>query len=470
MADTVLVVEDEELLRLCLCAHLERRGFATRGAANGHDALEAVRERRPDLVLMDTDMPMMDGLATMRLLREEHPTLPVVLMTAHARLDDAMKASRLGARALLTKPFALQDASDAAERVLREDRARHRPDLTNAPHDELRALVGETSAMRLVRETLARVAIADPPTLLVEGEPGTGKSLVAELVHQGGPRRDSPFVEVDCSAMSERDLEAALFGEWHGVDARRGAFENASNGVLVLDEVTHLSWALQARLLRTLETRRFRRDAGVVDVPLTCTVVATSRRNVRNEVRAGRFREDLYYRLSLVQIGLPALRERKDDLGLLVDAIVASLGKELHREVRALHPNALRALQEHAWPGNVRELRAVLERTLVLFGGSVVTLADLPPEVRVPLGVEDEAHPVELPQGGMDLGAMERGLVVQALTRARWSEPRAAQLLGIPVQELSERMARHGVERPPASVIPIERELLASGYGTSRRT
>ena len=465
MSDTVLVAEDEELLRLCLCAHLERRGYATRGVSNGMDALEAVRERRPDLVLMDTDMPLLDGLGAMRVLREEFPTLPVVLLTAHTHLEGALRASRMGARALLAKPFALQDASDAVERVLREERARARPDLERPPTHAFRELVGESASITGVRETLARVAIADPPTLLVQGEAGTGKSLVAELVHREGPRRAAPYVEIDCGALGERELEAALFGEWHGIDARRGALEAAGEGVLVLDDVTSMPFALQARLLRTLETRRFRREAGVVDVPLSCAVVATSRKDVRAEARAGRFREDLYYRLALVTLSLPPLRERTEDLPALTDALVARLGAELHRDVQGLDPAALSALHAHPWPGNVRELRSVLERTLVLFGGTLVRLADLPVEVRAPL---EEEPDYALPRAGMDLAAMERSLLVQALTRARWSEPRAAELLGVPVEELRARMERQGVTRPSAAVIPLERELLASGYGRSR--
>ncbi len=465
MPDTVLVAEDEELLRLCLCAHLERRGYATRGVANGQDALEAVRERRPDLVLMDTDMPLLDGLGAMRVLRDEFPTLPVVLLTAHTHLEGALRASRMGARALLAKPFALQDASDAVERVLREERARARPELQHPPAHAFRELVGDSPALVHLRETLARVAIADPPTLLVQGEAGTGKSLVAELVHREGPRRAAPYVEVDCGALGERELEAALFGEWHGVDARRGALESAGEGVLVLDDVTSMPFALQSRLLRTLETRRFRREAGVVDVPLGCAVVATSRKDVRTEARAGRFREDLYYRLALVTLSLPPLRERSEDLPALAQALVARLGTDLRRQTQGLDTDALAALQAHPWPGNVRELRSVLERTLVLFGGTLVTLADLPPELRAPL---DEDAGYELPREGMDLGAMERSLLVQALTRARWSEPRAAELLGVPVEELRQRMERQGVSRPSAAVIPLEREWLAAGYGRGR--
>jgi DNA-binding NtrC family response regulator len=467
MPDSVLVAEDEELLRLCLCAHLERRGYATRGVANGRDVLAAVEEQRPDIVLMDADLPLLDGVGVLRALRESHPNLPVVMLTAHAQLESALKASRLGARALLSKPFALQDASDAVERVLREERARHRPELQRPPTHAFRELVGAVPGMVALRETLARVAIADPPALLVEGEAGTGKSLVAELIHREGPRRQGPYMEVDCGALGERELEAELFGQWHGVEARRGALEAAGAGVLVLDDVTSMAPSVQAKLLRALETRRFRREAGVVDVPLQCTVVATSRRDVRAEARAGRFREDLYFRLALVTLAMPPLRERLDDLPVLADALVRRLSSELHREVGGLHPEAMAALQAHPWPGNVRELRATLERTLVLFGGTLVMLGDLPPELRAPL--EDEGAPLELPPGGVDIGAIERGLVVQALARARWSEPRAAQLLGIPVEDLLARMERHGVQRPPASVIPLEREVLASGYGSSRR-
>jgi DNA-binding NtrC family response regulator len=476
MSPTVLVVEDEELLRLCLCAHLERRGYATRAAADGEQALAIVRETPPDVVVMDIEMPHMDGLMALRHMRAEVPDLPVILVTAHARLDGALKASRMGARAFLTKPFDLAEAAEAVARVLSEDRGRRRPELRVAEPGTFAALVGETDAVRDIRAVLGRIAVAEPPTVLLEGEAGTGKSLVAELIHRSGEQRNESFLEIDCAALPERVLETEIFGQWHGRDARRGAIEAVGAGTVVLDNVTAMPQALQSRLVRALEARSFRRDSGMVDIPLRCTILATTRKSLRAEVRAGRFREDLFYRLGLVTVSLPPLRDRATDVPLLVEMFLGRLNRDMRREVRGVTAGAMAMLQHHGWPGNVRELRSVLERSLVLFNGQSLGVADLPPELRDVEDAATENFPVELPDSGVDLAAMERGLVLQALGRARWNERAAAAMLGLSLDELVARMVRHEIPRPDeparptartASVIPIgdrEPRTAAAGF------
>ena len=448
---TVLVIVDEELLRLCLCAHLERRGYATRSTPDGEAALALVETVRPDVVLLDLEQPRMDAFAALRSLRTALPDIPFILITPHARLEGAMKATRLGARAFLTKPFDLAEAAAAVARVLSEGKVARHPESRAAEPSHFAALIGDTEPMRDLRALLGRVAVADPPTLLIEGESGTGKSLAAECLHRAGTLRDGAFVEIDCASLPEHLLEADLFGQWHGRDARRGAIEAAGHGTLVLDNVAHLPLALQGRLLRALERRAFRRDAGVVDIPVHCTVIATSRVSLRGEVRGGRFREDLYYRLGLVTLTLPPLRERLADLPLLTDIFLARLSRDMRRDARSVAPAALAVLQRHAWPGNVRELRSVLERALILQVGVTLQAADLPPEVRgldEPEAPSHTSHSVALPESGVDLGAMERGLVLQALGRARWDTHAASAMLGLSVDELVARMVRYELTRP----------------------
>jgi two-component system response regulator AtoC len=469
MPDTVLVADDEELFRLCLCAHLERSGYRTISAGTGEEALALVAERRPDIVLMDFEMPMMDGLTALRQIRQTHKRTPVVLMTAHGRVEAAIKAARAGARAFLTKPFDLRDASQTVERILSEERARKTTTVVRAESGAFDGLVGNSIAAQNARAALTRAAIADPPTLLVEGPAGTGKSLAAALFHRAGPRHDGAFIEFDCGSISDDTIEEALFGRWSNDNTRRGAIESAAGGTLVLDDVSALSHRGQSLLLNVLERRTFRRVGGIVDVPITCTIVATSRRALRAESRAERFREGLYYRLALVTVSLPALSTRTEDLEALVPHLVERCGRELGRPARGASPATLSTLANHSWPGNVRELRSVLERAVLLNAGGLIEPADLPGEVR---GDEPEAEdicPFDLPAGGVTMATVERGLLMQALARTRGNERAAAALLGLSPMALRERMLKAGV-RPSdaagrsagADVIAIDRDFAES--------
>ncbi len=461
MSDTVLVVDDEELFRLCLCAHLERSGYRTVAAGNGEEALARIPECKPDILLMDVEMPQMDGLSALREIRKLHPRLPVVLVTGHGRVEAAIKAARMGARAFLTKPFDLREATQTVERILTEDRARRTGPSTRAEPGAFDGLVGRSVAAQTARAALARAAIADPPTLLVEGPVGTGKSLAAALFHRAGPRKDGPFVELDCSTLRDDTLEDTLFGRWANDSARRGALEMAAGGTLVLDDVSALSHRAQSLLLHALERRAFRRVGGIVDVPITCTVVATSRRSLRAEARAERFREGLYYRLALVTVALPALASRTEDLETLVPHLIQHTARELSRPARGVSPATLSMLANHPWSGNVRELRSVLERAVLMNTGGLIEPSDLPADVRGEETEAEEVCPFDLPAGGVTMAAVERGLVVQALARTRGNERAAAALLGLSPAALRERMLRNGVRPQDAAKRPAGADVIA---------
>lgn len=456
MSDTILVCDDEELIRWSLCEHLEQEGFHSIPATNGQECLDAVREHAPALVIMDLKMPVMDGLTALRTIRESDPELPVIMITAHGGVESAIEATRLGAAGYIAKPFDLREATIAVRRALAEGKLKREVHyLRTRDRGGYAEIVGDSPAMRRMFETLQRIERIDTPTVLIQGESGTGKDLVARAIHSRGPRKNAPFMEIDCTALPEQLMESELFGHERGAftDARatkRGLFELASGGVIFLDEIGELALGMQAKLLRALENRKFRRVGGVADIPLNAAIITATNRTLRDEVKSGRFREDLFFRLHVVPIEVPALRERREDVPVLVNHFVERLNKSFNRSIHGTSGAAMELLQRYRWPGNVRELRNVIERTVILLQDDIIQAADLPPELRFQggdarkEGVSAEC-PFELPEGGIDLEAVERGLLEQALTRTGGNQSAAARLLGI-----SRYALRYRMEKPRA--------------------
>ncbi len=451
MSDMILVCDDEELIRWSLCEHLELEGYRTMAVQNGKEALEAVREHAPALILMDLKMPVMDGLSALRALRESDLDLPVIMITAHGGVESAIEATRLGATGYIAKPFDLREASLAVARALSEDRLKREVHyLRSRERQGYAEIVGASPAMQRLFETLRRLERIDAPTVLVQGESGTGKDLVARAIHSRGPRKAAPFMEIDCTSLPEQLMESELFGHERGAftDARatkRGLFEVAANGMIFLDEIGELPIGMQSKLLRALENRKFRRVGGVADIPLNACIIAATNRNLRDEVKAGRFREDLFFRLHVVPIEVPALRERPEDIPLLVQVFIERLNKSFGRTVQGTSGRAMELLQGYRWPGNVRELRNVMERTIILLAGDVIQPSDLPPELRfgsAPSGTTVRGCPFVLPEDGVDLEAVERGLLAQALDRTNGNQSAAARLLGISRYALRYRMEK----------------------------
>ncbi len=445
---TLLVVDDEELIRWSLCAHLETEGFRTVQAANGEEALARVADSAPAAVFMDLKMPVMDGLTALRKLRETDPDLPVIVITAHGGIESAIEATKLGAHGYLGKPFDLREATLVLRRALEQDRLRREVSYLRARDTEGYAqIVGKAPAIVRMFETLARLESVDAPTVLVQGESGTGKDLVARAIHARGPRHNGPFTEIDCTALPEALMESELFGHEKGAftDARatkRGLFEVAACGVVFLDEIGELPLGMQAKLLRVLENRRFRRVGGVADLQFDATVIAATNRPLREEVKAGRFREDLFYRLHVVPIEVPPLRERREDIPLLAEHFIGRANRAFGRKIRAIDPEAMERLVRYAWPGNIRELRNVIERTVILLRGDTVRAVDLPVELAPARPAGAEGCPFALPEEGVDLEAVERGLLVQALARTRGNQSAAARLLGVSRYALRYRMEK----------------------------
>ncbi|MFT4621858.1 MAG: two-component system response regulator AtoC [Myxococcota bacterium] len=450
---TIVVCDDEELIRWSLCEHLNGTGYRTVPATNGAECVEAVAAHAPGLVLMDLKMPVMDGLTALRRLREAGSEVPVIVITAHGAVDSAIEATHLGAVAYLSKPFDLREVSLAVERALEEHRLRSEVHyLRTRDRTGYGDFIGQSPALASTFNLLARLERVDAPTVLIMGESGTGKDLIARSIHEKGPRRRGPFMEIDCAAMPEQLIESQLFGHERGAftDARStkpGLFEVASGGVVFLDEIGEMSLGTQAKLLRALENRTFKRVGGVATISMDVAIVAATNRNLKQEVQSGNFREDLYFRLNVVPLVLPPLRERSEDVPLLVEFFIERFNRMFGRHVRGISGEAMVLLQGYAWPGNVRELRNVLERIIILGADDVLGPKDLPPEIRYARtsgsGAGVRGCPFVLPDDGVNLEDVEKGLLVQALERTNGNQSAAARMLGISRYALRYRMEKY---------------------------
>ena len=452
----VLVVDDEEGLRHLLRVILQRAGHRVLEAGDGQAALDMIAAH-PDvrIVFSDIRMPRMDGMALLDALSGRD--LRVVMMSAYGTQDTAVRALSRGAWDYVSKPFRADEIRICVERIVERDRLVEE-------NRQLRASVGEGSflgrseAARGVLQ-LVRQAAAFPSTVLFTGESGTGKELLARALHDCSPRAARPFVPINCAAIPESLLESELFGHARGaftgaVRAHAGLFEQADGGTLLLDEIGDMPLALQTRLLRVLEDGRVRRVGGSKDLAVDVRVVAATATDLEAAVRGGTFREDLFYRLNVVRVRIPPLRERAEDIPLLVDALVERAADRLGRAVRGVTPAALAALTAHPWPGNVRQLENALERAVVVSGGAQVELGDLPAEVRG--GGPSRPAPTALVSLGEDDGtgslsikahtaSLERHLIVLALARTGGNRTQAARLLELSTKALLYKIRDYGV-------------------------
>ena len=445
---TILVVDDEELIRWSLAEHLRGEGYAVVEAEDGQDALDKLSATAPDIVLTDLKMPRLDGMGMLRAMRLQGAEVPVIVITAHGAVDSAMEATRLGAKAYVSKPYDLREITHAVASVLESNRLENEVRVLRGVRQEgYGKIIGRSAAMRRLFKTLERLETVEAPTVMLSGESGTGKDLIATAIHARGPRKDGPMMEVDCASLPENLIESELFGHERGAftDAKtlkRGRFEVARGGSIFLDEIGEMPLTLQAKLLRALENKRFKRVGGVVDIPLDAGIIVATNRDLGTEVKAGRFREDLYFRLDVIRIEVPALRERKEDLPLLVDHFVERFNKEFRREVRGVSEEAMKLLAGYSWPGNVRELRNVIERIVILEADDVIRADHLPAEIRY-ARVGQADVPFVLPEGGVDLDAVERSLLSQAMERTEGNQSAAARLLGLTRYQLRYRLEKH---------------------------
>ncbi|NOY28301.1 MAG: sigma-54-dependent Fis family transcriptional regulator [Oligoflexia bacterium] len=446
----VLIVDDEELIRWSLCEHLRSEGYVACEAVDGQEALDVIQQQSPDLVITDLKMPRLDGMGLLQAMLKRDDSVPVIVLTAHGAVDSAVQATQLGAKAYLTKPFDLREISLQVKRVLEEqrlcDEVRH---LRGRQAPAYGRIIGAAPSMQRMFESLSRLEDIDAPTVLITGESGTGKDLVANAIHERGPRGQEPFMEVDCASLPENLIESELFGHEKGsfTDAsstRRGLFELARGGTIFLDEIGEMSSPMQAKLLRSLENRRFRRVGGSTPIALDSCIIAATHRDLTQYVKDGRFREDLYFRLNIIRIQVPPLRERREDVPALVEQFVAHFNREYRREVREISAEAMQRLCDYDWPGNVRELRNVIERVVILEAQDRLETAHLPPEIRHG-SRPASAETLILPEQGVKLDEVERSFLEQALSRTGGNQSAAARLLGLTRYQFRYRMEKHAL-------------------------
>ncbi len=453
---TVLVVDDEHLIRWSLEQQLRREGYGVLLAETGAEALQKAQAEGPDLVLLDMRLPDADGLEILERLRVANPEAPVIMITAHGGVESAVRAMKLGAHDYVIKPFDMEELKLTVKKALetktlRRDLARFQEEASHgARRDDI---VGVSGVIRDLKVLIQRIAESDATTVLLEGESGTGKDLVARVIHFESARARAPFLTVNCVALPEHLLESELFGHEKGAftDAKilkRGLFEQADGGTVYLDEIGDMKPGLQAKLLRLIEEKTFRRVGGLRDLHVDVRIIAATNRDLAEAIGSGEFRKDLYYRLKVFPIHLPPLRQHPEDILPLAMHFIARFNREMRREVTGIHPEAQACLTGYPWPGNTRELRNVLERGMILASGDVLHGEHLLPEIS-PLPLEAQptppkAAPVALPREGLRLEEVERDLVRQALEATEGNQVRAARLLGISRDALRTRMKKFG--------------------------
>jgi two-component system, NtrC family, response regulator AtoC len=443
----LLVVEDDAAMRSMLEDELGEAGYEVLSAAGGAAALECLALSRPDIVVTDLVMPGMKGDELLSEVRTRQPDVPVVIITAFGSVESAVAAVKAGAYHYVVKPFPMEQLLATVENAMRERRLRGEiRGLREALSNGKETVVGTSGAMHDVVDLLLRAAVADSPVLLL-GESGTGKEILARLLHRKSPRSGEAFVAVNCSAIPDTLLESQLFGHRRGsfTDARedrRGLFQEAEGGTVFLDEIGDMPPSLQAKILRVLQEKEIHPLGAPAPIPVNARVVAATHRDLEACVREGRFRQDLYYRLNVIAVRIPPLRERVEDILPLAVHFLEKHGRRLGRSSCALSPEAADRLRSYAWPGNVRELENALERALVLGRDDVIWLQDLPESLRTP-------PPAGSPPGAArPMAEVEREHILRTLGSVRWNKTAAARLLGMDRKTLYRKLEAYGIRLP----------------------
>ncbi|MBI5092721.1 MAG: sigma-54-dependent Fis family transcriptional regulator [Candidatus Hydrogenedentes bacterium] len=451
MPGRILVVDDEKLIRWSIRERLTRDGYEVLEAEDGASARRIIENNNLGLALLDLKLPDTNGMDLLRFLLEVSPDVPVIIITAYSSVESAVGAMKSGAYDYLTKPFNLDELSIVVQRTLETVSMRKR--LSNEVREQkerfgLANVVGESPKMAEIKSLVRKIARSEASTVLLLGESGVGKDLIARAIHVESNRSERPFMNITCTALPDALLESELFGHERGAftDAhaqKKGLFELAQGGTVFMDEIGDMSAALQAKLLRALEDKAFKRIGGTADITVNVRVIAATNRSIDSAIEDKSFREDLYYRLSTLPIFIPPLRERAEDLPRLIEHFFVLYNNEFHRGLKSVAAPAMEKLLHYDWPGNVRELRNVLERAVLLSTGSVLTDDDiLLGRAHLGSAPHVEKFRVRLPENGCKLSEVEAQLVQQALQRSKWNQTRAAALLGISRDQIRYKMEK----------------------------
>lgn len=448
MVKKILIADDEKNMIWALKKALENEEYKLITASNGEEAVNKVKISTPDLVLMDLKMPIKDGMTALKEIKTLDPNVPVIMLTAHGTIESAIEAMKIGALDYISKPFDVEELKLQIRKALDIRGMKNQIDLLT---EELKnktgkVIVGKSTKMKDVLDLVDKVAKSNA-TVLITGESGTGKELVANAIHFNSDRKDKPYIKVNCGAIPETLVESELFGHERGaftgaVSSKAGKFERADGGTVFLDEVGELIPSVQVKLLRVLQEREIERVGGTETVKVDVRVLAATNKDLRKMVDDGLFREDLYYRLDVIPIEIPALRDRREDIPELIDYFISKFCREMARTKLDVSKESLDLLSSYDWKGNIRELENVVERIVILSSGNSVDPEDLPKEIRYQ---NNSSKLFELPEDGIELEEVEKSLIIQSLKKSDYNQTKAAQLLGITRHTLIYRMDKYKI-------------------------
>ena len=449
----LLVVDDEHLIRWSLEQNLKKQGYEVVTAGSGEDALRLVREEQPDLVLLDIQLPGISGIDVLEKIKDHDDDIIVIMVTANSGLENAVNAMRLGAYDYVSKPFNLDELSMVVKKALetsdlKQEVVRLRTETKkNGPPN----IIGESKQVKYLMEVLEKVARSEASTVLVQGESGTGKELVAKWIHYSSNRADKPFIAINCAAVPATLLESELFGHEKGAftDAKatkKGLFELADGGTVFLDEIGDMEMGMQAKLLRFLEDRSFRRIGGGRVFTVDVRIISATNKDLQKSIEEKTFRNDLYYRLQVIPIFLPSLRERKEDIIPLANHFISMYNKDFNKKIMGIAGMAEQVMTDYSWPGNVRELKNVIERAIILGNDETLLLEHLPLEIVAKASPQTCATVSSfcLPPEGINIEEVEKELIRQALEITDWNQSKAAKKLSLGIDAFRYRMKKFG--------------------------
>ena len=449
----ILVVDDEHLIRWSLEQNLKKQGYEVLTAGSGEDALRIVREDQPDLVLLDIQLPGISGIEVLEKLKEFDEDIIVIMVTAHGGLETAVTAMRMGAYDYLNKPFNLDEMAIVIRKALETSDLRREVASLRVEHKKigLPNIIGSSLCMQNILAMMEKVARSEAATVLIQGESGTGKELVAKWIHYKSSRAEKPFMAINCAAVPATLLESELFGHEKGAftDAKatkKGLFELADGGTVFLDEIGDMEMGMQAKLLRFLEDRTFRRIGGAKVNSVDVRIISATNKDLIKAIESKDFRNDLYYRLQVIPIFLPPLRERREDILPLAKHFMDTYKREFAKQVSGISPQAERLIVGYHWPGNIRELKNVIERAIILGNEETLAVDHLPPEItsRIATAATTALVTFKLPPEGVDIEEVEKELIRQALENNDWNQSKAAKKLNLGVDAFRYRMKKFG--------------------------